>query len=44
MEGYKNDPKTLDKTRELDKIITNILAFCDLILRPNAFDNLDINI
>jgi hypothetical protein len=26
MEGYKSDPEALDKTRELDKIITNILA------------------
>jgi hypothetical protein len=26
MEGYKSNPEALDKTRELDEIITNILA------------------
>jgi hypothetical protein len=26
MEGYKNNPETLDKTKELDEIVTNILA------------------
>jgi hypothetical protein len=26
MEGYKNDPEALNKTRELGEMVTNILA------------------